>query len=149
MIEEEELQVVVVGAQVISSSSNNSVNKNREQLFDYYTNLEKNLETVRAEIDKLKQEAFEDLAYINNILVAENNNFNNSSMISGGQEDEEETEEQVVSMLEKMMYSDVCGDGDDDLIEMKLADEFEAKVGRIEEEIRGREMKLMGHEVYV
>ena len=45
--------------------------KNREQLFDYYTNLEKNLESVRAEIDKLKQEAYEDLAYINEILVSE------------------------------------------------------------------------------
>lgn len=46
-------------------------NKNREQLFDYYTNLEKNLECVRAEIDKLKQEAYDDLAYINEILVSE------------------------------------------------------------------------------
>lgn len=46
-------------------------NKNREELFDYYTNLEKNLECVRAEIDKLKQEAYDDLAYINEILVSE------------------------------------------------------------------------------
>lgn len=49
----------------------NMISKNREQLFDYYTNLEKNLESVRAEIDQLKQEAFEDLAYINEILVAD------------------------------------------------------------------------------
>ena len=45
-------------------------NKNREELFDYYTNLQKNLECVRAEIDKLKQEAYDDLAYINEILVS-------------------------------------------------------------------------------
>ena len=44
-------------------------NKSREELFDYYTKLEKNLQQVRNEIDNLKREAFEDLKYINEILT--------------------------------------------------------------------------------
>ena len=60
----------------------NTENKSREELFDYYTNLERNLQSVREEIDKLKQEAFEDLAYINEILTNEDHD-NTLDMISG------------------------------------------------------------------
>lgn len=42
--------------------------KSKEEILDYYSNLEKNLQQVRSEIDKLKQEAYDDLIYINNIL---------------------------------------------------------------------------------
>jgi len=94
------------------------VAKNREELFEYYTNLERNLETVRAEIDKLKQEAFEDLAYISNILVEE---------VGGGEREE----------------------GEDEDTEMELASEFDRQVGRIEEEIRDREMKLKMQEACI
>jgi hypothetical protein len=49
-------------------NKNNNNNKTREELFDYYSNLEKNLEQVRNEIDKLKKEAYDDLAYISEVL---------------------------------------------------------------------------------
>ena len=42
--------------------------RSREQLLEYYTKLENNLEQVRNEIEQLKREAFEDMAYINQIL---------------------------------------------------------------------------------
>ncbi len=46
------------------------INKTREELYDYYSNLEKNLEQVRNEIDKLKKEAYDDLAYFSEVLSA-------------------------------------------------------------------------------
>lgn len=45
--------------------------KTKEEIFDYYENLEKNLKQVRGEIDKLKEEAYNDLVYINQILSSD------------------------------------------------------------------------------
>ncbi len=113
-VQEEESLISEVGTRVDESGG---VGKSREKLFEYYTNLEKNLETVRAEIDKLKQEAYEDLAYISNILVEDKN--------------------------ENLLVDESCEvDEDIDDMEDKLADEFDRQVGKIEEEIRDREMKL-------
>ena len=58
------------------SSPPNIENKSREELFDYYTNLERNLQQIREEIDKLKREAYDDLAYINDILTDEQSDDN-------------------------------------------------------------------------
>jgi hypothetical protein len=117
LVDEEEASA---GQQLDKAATDESggVAKNREELFEYYTNLERNLETVRAEIDKLKQEAFEDLAYISNILVEE---------VGGGERE----------------------GGEDEDTEMKLASEFDRQVGRIEEEIRDREMKLKMQEACI
>lgn len=45
--------------------------ENRQDLVEYYRNLEKNLHQVRSEIDKLKKEAVEDLAYLSKVLDTE------------------------------------------------------------------------------
>lgn len=46
----------------------NCTDTNKQDLVEYYRNLEKNLHQVRSEIDKLKQEAVEDLAYLSKVL---------------------------------------------------------------------------------
>lgn len=42
--------------------------KTKEEIYNYYEQLEENLKQVRGEIDKLKEEAYNDLVYINQIL---------------------------------------------------------------------------------
>lgn len=44
--------------------------KTKEEIFTYYEQLEENLQKVRGEIDKLKEEAYNDLVYINQILTS-------------------------------------------------------------------------------
>lgn len=53
-----------------STSSSNTIEslKTKEEIFNYYESLEQNLKQVRGEIDKLKEEAYQDLVYINQIL---------------------------------------------------------------------------------
>jgi antitoxin component HigA of HigAB toxin-antitoxin module len=76
--------------------------KSREQLLNYYTKLESNLEQVRSEIEQLKREAFEDMAYINQILGAEEQEQmllqqkqqQDASFNNDGEKDEDDEEEQ-------------------------------------------------------
>ena len=58
--------------------------KTREQLFDYYANLERNLQQVRDEISKLKKEAFDDLAYISGALVNEEESRDDNANVENG-----------------------------------------------------------------
>lgn len=50
------------------NKNENQINQTREDLYDYYSNLERNLEQVRNEIDKLKKDAYDDLIYISEVL---------------------------------------------------------------------------------
>jgi len=70
-------------------------NKSREELFDYYTNLEKNLQQIRQEIDNLKREAYDDLAYINDILTDEQSDENtlNDDLVENPIEIDEDDDE--------------------------------------------------------
>lgn len=59
-------------------------------MFSYYENLEKNLQQVRNEIDKLKQEAVEDLAYLTEILNDQDLVDYDQVYLKAEEEDEEE-----------------------------------------------------------
>ncbi|RNA07246.1 hypothetical protein BpHYR1_019692 [Brachionus plicatilis] len=49
-------------------ASGGASTESKQHLVEYYRNLEQNLHQVRSEIDKLKQEAVEDLAYLSKVL---------------------------------------------------------------------------------
>lgn len=117
LLEAEETNDLLASA--FPSVSNTTSNKNREELFDYYTNLEKNLESVREEINKLKQEAFDDLAYINEILVAEDSE---ASANVNGIDESEMNEEIPVSDQEDEEYKYQISllDQKNDLLEQSL-----------------------------
>ncbi|CAF0858881.1 unnamed protein product [Brachionus calyciflorus] len=58
----------LINKEIEEDDSLKNLKDNKQDLIEYYENLEKNLHQVRSEIDKLKQEAVEDLAYLSKIL---------------------------------------------------------------------------------
>lgn len=79
--------------------------KSKEELLEYYTKLETNLQQVRNEIEQLKKEAFEDMAYINQIL---------GSAGQAGEEADEETPESLSRNPELIDYDQVYLKADDE-----------------------------------
>lgn len=61
----------LTAAMMAASSSSMPIEslKSKEEIYNYYEQLEENLKQVRGEIDKLKEEAYNDLVYINQILT--------------------------------------------------------------------------------
>ncbi len=84
--------------------------KSREQLLDYYTKLESNLEQVRNEIEQLKREAFEDMAYINQILGSEEQ----EKLLLQNEEEEAATDEGLIVGEDLIDYDQVYLKPDDD-----------------------------------